>query len=103
MQIAWHPEAKGEYDAEVEWYEARGVGLGDRFEAAVDDMVDTVVEWPESGAMWPGWDSIPVVRSRRVGGFPFRLVYLVLPAELVVVAIAHHKRLPGYWRERVVE
>ena len=64
---------------------------------------DTVVEWPESGAMWPGWDSIPVVRPRRVGGFPFRLVYLVQPTELVVVAVAHDKRLPGYWRERVTE
>jgi len=103
LQVAWHPDAQGEYDAEVEWYEARGAGLGDRFEAAVDAMVETVVEWPEAGAMWPGWDSIPVVRSRHVAGFPFRLVYLVQPSELVVIAIAHDKRLPGYWRERASE
>lgn len=102
LVVRYHPEAVVELRAEVAWYEARGAGLGDRFEGAVDEMVDTVVEWPESGAMWPGWDSIPV-RSRRVGGFPFRLVYLVQPAELVVIALAHDKRLPGYWRERVTE
>ena len=53
--------------------------------------------------IWPGWDSIPVVRSRRVAGFPYRLVYLVQPTELVVLALAHDKRLPGYWRERAGE
>jgi hypothetical protein len=41
-----------------------------------------------------------MLRSRRVAGFPCRLVYLVQPTELVVVALAHGKRLPGYWRER---
>jgi len=65
------------------------------------EIVDPVLEWPESGAIWPGWDSTPAVRSRRVAGFPFRLVYLVQPAELAVIAFAHDKRLPGYWRERV--
>lgn len=103
LGVRYHPEAVAELRAKVAWYEARGTGLGDRFEGAVDDVVDTVLEWPESGAMWPGWDSTPVVRSRRVGGFSFRLVYLVQPAELVVVAVAHDKRLPGYWRERVVD
>ncbi len=31
-----------------------------------------------------------------------RLIYLVTPDELVVIAIAHQKRKPGYWRDRVV-
>lgn len=103
MEIAWHPYAQAEYDADVDWYEARVAGLGDRLEAAVDVLVDTVLEWPDSGAVWPGWDSIPAVRTRRVAGFPFRLVYLVQASELVVIALAHDKRLPGYWRERVSE
>lgn len=103
MELAWHPDAQAEYDADVEWYEARVAGLGDRFETAVDDLVYAVLEWPDSGAVWPGWDSIPVVRSRRVAGFPYRLVYLVQATEVVVVALAHQKRKPGYWRERVSE
>lgn len=101
MEIAWHPAAQGEFEADIDWYEARGAGLGDRLEAAVDEVVDTVLEWPESGAVWPGWDSIPVVRSGRVAGFPHRLIYLVQATELVVVALAHQKRKPGYWRDRL--
>jgi hypothetical protein len=103
LDVRYHPEALAELRADVAWYEERGAGLGDRFERAVDDVLDTILEWPESGTMWPGWDSIPVVRSRRVAGFPYRLVYLVQPSELVVLALAHDKRLPGYWRERVSE
>jgi hypothetical protein len=99
LDVRYHPEALAELRADAAWYEDRGAGLGDRFEATVDDVLDTVLEWPESGAIWPGWDSIPMLRSRRVAGFPCRLVYLVQPTELVV-ALAHDKRLPGYWRER---
>lgn len=103
LGIRYHPEALSELRADVAWYEERVVGLGDRFEATVDDEIDTVLEWPESGAIWPGWDSIPAARSRRVTGFPYRLVYVVQASGLVVIALAHDKRLPGYWRERAGE
>lgn len=101
VAVRYHPEALAELRADVAWYEDRGVGLGDRFEASVDYVVDAIHEWPESGEVWPGWASIPAVRSRRVAGFPYRLVYFVNDSELVVVALAHEKRRPGYWRERV--
>lgn len=101
LDVRYHPEAVAEFRADVSWYEERVAGLGDRFEMSVDEIVDSILEWPESGAVWPGWDSIPVVRSRRVAGFPYRLVYLVQATELVVVALAHEKRKPGYWRERL--
>lgn len=101
LAVSYHPEASGELRADVAWYEERGSGLGDRFEDEVDSVIDGLLEWPESGSVWPGWDSIPVVRSRPVPDFPYRLVYLLHADELVVVAIAHAKRKPGYWRDRV--
>jgi toxin ParE1/3/4 len=101
FDVRYHPEALAEFRADVAWYEERGAGLGDRFEASVDEMVDTLLEWPESGAVWHGGDISPVVRSRRVAGFPYRVVYLVQDTELVVVALAHEKRKPGYWRDRI--
>ncbi|GAB7004679.1 hypothetical protein JCM18899A_21520 [Nocardioides sp. AN3] len=66
--------------------------MGDRFDVSVNLLIDAVLTWPESGPVWPGWDSKPVVRSRRVPDFPYRLVYLVQADELVVVALAHEKR-----------
>lgn len=101
LDVRYHPEALAELRADVSWYENRGAGLGERFEFAVDAVVDGVLDWPESGAVWPGWDGIPVVRSLRVPSFPYRLVYLVMVDKLTVIALAHDRRRPGYWRERL--
>ncbi|MFT3873844.1 MAG: type II toxin-antitoxin system RelE/ParE family toxin [Nocardioides sp.] len=101
LPFEFHPEARVEFFAEIDWYDAREVGLGDRFEAgvllAVDDSVDSPDAWPP----WPGWNPPPVVRSKQVQGFPFRVVYFVEHDLLKVVAVAHSKRRPGYWRDRV--
>lgn len=36
-----------------------------------------------------------------MGAFPYALVFVELPDVLHVVAFAHLKRRPGYWRSRV--
>lgn len=60
------------------------------------------IEWnPEAWPKFRGWDRLPVVRSRDVDMFPYRVVYFVRDGELVIVAFAHQSRRPGYWRERV--
>jgi hypothetical protein len=33
--------------------------------------------------------------------FPFSIVYRPEPDGIVVFAVPHHSRLPGYWRRRV--
>lgn len=43
-----------------------------------------------------------MVRSKGVAGFPYRVVYFVDDDWLTVVAVAHAKRRPGYWRDRVL-
>lgn len=35
-----------------------------------------------------------------VTGFPYRVVYFVEHEVLTIVAVAHAKRRPGYWRDR---
>lgn len=101
LNVIWHPEAEAEFDADVTWYEDRESGLGDRFEedvfAAVDESVDTPEAWPH----WSDWGREPLVRSKRVAGFPYRVVYFVEDDLLTIVAVAASKRLPGYWRDRI--
>ena len=52
-----------------------------------------------------GFDFYPEARAGRtlqaVTGFPYRIVYFVEDDLLTVVAVAHSKRRPGYWRDRV--
>jgi hypothetical protein len=101
LHIQWHPEAKAEFDADIDWYDNREVGVGDRFESEVLVAVDMSVNCPETWPVWPGWDREPVVRIKRVNVFPYRVVYFVAGDVFMILAVAHAKRAPGYWRDRV--
>jgi len=103
MTVAFdfHPEARAEFVADVDWYDEREVGVGARFEVAVREAIDAAVDSPDSWAKWPVWDRQPVMRSKGVSRFPYRVVYFVEGDLLTIVAIAHQKRRPGYWRDRV--
>ena len=96
-----HPEAVREFLEAVRFYEHQQTGLGEQFEAEVAHAVDDIVWNPVA---WPELTSHPqssVVRSRRVARFPYRIVYFVHDDTIVVVAVAHERRRPGYWNRRV--
>ena len=101
LAFEFHPEARAEFFAGVDWYDERETGVGAQFGVAVRGAIDAAVDSPESWAAWPGWEREPMVRSKGVNGFPYRVVYFVAGELLVVVAVAHTKRRPGYWRDRV--
>lgn len=101
LAFDFHPEARAEFVADVDWYDERDGGIGALFEVAVREAIDAAVDSPESWAKWSDWDRQPVVRSKGVNGFPYRVVYFVADELLTIVAVAHAKRRPGYWRERL--
>jgi plasmid stabilization system protein ParE len=87
--------ASDEVAEAVRWYDARRLGLARQLFDAVVDAVQAVQANPDMGA--------PICadgRTRRflLPRFPHHLVYRLAPAEIVVVAVAHSKRRPGYWR-----
>jgi len=90
------PAAEHELLQEVAYYSLAREGLGIRFQAAVEATVARAVVHPSSGA-----PSNKRTRSLVVKGFPFNVVYLPDPDEVLVVAVSHHKRKPGYWSSRL--
>lgn len=100
--FGFHPEAQAEFVADVEWFEGREIGLGERCDGAVRSAIKDAVLSPEAWPKWQGWDREPAVRSRAVDKFPYRVVYFVADELVIVLAVAHEKRRPGYWRDRVI-
>jgi toxin ParE1/3/4 len=45
----------------------------------------------------------PDIRSAKVARFPYRVVYLVVGSNVDVLAVAHAKRRPEYWRDRLAD
>jgi toxin ParE1/3/4 len=97
--VSWppfHPEARKEFDNTVD--EMRGIAkpLARRFVRRTGEVIATLRMFPESGS--------PLGRkARRVPLRPFSvdLVYVPVEGDIFLIAFAHHKRRPGYWRERL--
>ena len=89
--------ASDELTDAVRWYEAQRPGLGAELFDAVTATIETIETQAEIGtAAYPD----PQTRRVLVVRFPYQVVYRLDQDEIVVVAIAHLKRRPGYWQHR---
>lgn len=90
-----HPEALQEAQAAYLWYSAQSEAAGDSFMAELDRALDQVVEHPQT---WPLY--LHSTQRYILRRYPFFLVYRQKDEEVLVVAISHAKRRPGYWKRR---
>ncbi len=95
MGIEFHPEAEEEFIEAAQYYEARVSGLGSRFIDELEALVALLTERPAIGEQIDGKFRRTVFQK-----FPFSLIYAVEGARIWIVAVAHQRRLPGYWRDR---
>lgn len=89
--------ASDEFAAAVRWYEERCVGLGAEFLDAVTDTTALIQARPEIGSPVA---HDPLTQRVLVRRCPYQVVYHVTPTQIVIVAVAHLKRRPGYWKNR---
>ncbi len=92
------PEAVEELLDAVAWYEERRAGLGAELFGVVDAGMVWVCSSPMAGAAWP---DLPRYRRLVLQRFPDVLVYEVRGEEVEFVAVAHTRRKPGYWTDRI--
>ena len=97
----FHPEAGREPDEAADWYEDQQVGLGDDFVELVEEATSLILEWPRIVPVFPGWDREPVVRTQAVSRFPHRVLHYFTDRDMVILAVAHNRRKPGYWTPRI--
>ena len=90
------PGARRDFDESFDWYAERSGHTARRFTEAVDAALEKVAGMPTQFSSTDG-----VHRECPVKKFPFRIVYRLIDQRVIVVAIAHAKRQPGYWRNRI--
>ena len=96
IRVRFLPAAEFELLREVSYYSKARAGTAVRFQAAVEAAVALAAQHPLGGA-----PSYRETRSVLVKGFPFSVVYRPSAHELLVVAIAPHRKRPNYWGSRV--
>lgn len=94
--LQFHPEAQAELVGAAQYFEGEAQNLGLDFIDFVQRTALRLVEFPASG--------------RRVGRrlhrvvvprFLYLLLYRVERERIFIVAVAHPRRRPGYWRSRL--
>jgi|SRR5579863_193525 len=91
-----HPEVWVEIEGADDWYMQRSLDASAAFLAAVYEAFDTVSDAPHR---WPKY--LHGTRRFLLHRFPFAIVYLDDSDLVTIVAVAHSKRKPGYWRQRL--
>jgi len=92
----FHPEAWLEIEGADDWYLQRSVDASVGFIAAISDAFGSLSQAP---GRWPKY--LHGTRRFVLHRFPFSIIYLDDPDVLSIVAVAHNKRKPGYWKQRL--
>ena len=92
----FHPQAWQEVEAAESWYRQRSDEASVGFLSEIYDALENLTLWPQR---WPSYQ----YGTRRfvLHRFPFSIIYREEPDAVSVIAIAHHKRRPGYWKDRL--
>jgi plasmid stabilization system protein ParE len=95
LPIDYVSGARRDFDESFDWYAKRSTQAAVRFADAVDAALVMIATEPTRFA------NVDVVhRECPTLKFPFRIVYRVVANRVLVLAIAHAKRRPDYWRNR---
>jgi plasmid stabilization system protein ParE len=95
ISASFHSDAERELDEAVTFYESRVPGLGKAFFVEIERIVRLLRQYPGAGA--------PAGAKRRrvlVDRFPYFIAYERSDDSIVILAVGHQKRRPGYWRKR---
>jgi plasmid stabilization system protein ParE len=95
-QFRFHPEASTDFREAIAWYRSRSPALGTEFRVQVSENIRRIEGSPQR---WPKY----LYGTRRfvLDRFPFSVIYLDDPDAITIIAVAHNKRRPGYWKSRL--
>ncbi|MBN9133351.1 MAG: type II toxin-antitoxin system RelE/ParE family toxin [Nitrosospira multiformis] len=96
MNIRYLPGALGDLNEALTYYYERSPNVAQRFANAVRAEERTIRDFPEIA-----YSLGSNLRILRVTKFPYSLVYRPIEDDILIIAVAHHKRRPGYWKSRV--
>ena len=96
MIVEFLEDAEQELVKAALWYESKEVGLGVRFRDEIAHVIERIAEDP---LLW----------RERSGGyrrvncpvFPYYISFFIRGSRIIIAAVAHGHRKPGYWKSRI--
>lgn len=96
LSLSFHPAAARELQQAAGYYDLVQAGLGHAFIDEVERTMERIRQFPEAAPIVEG-----VIRKASLDRrFPYSVMYSVRPSGIRILAIAHQRRRPLYWRSR---
>lgn len=95
FSVAILPEAEAEFREAFLWYFERSPLAANAFRTEVFDKIDALATDADS---WPQDEN--AIHFRVLNRFPYTLHYDLDGTVVTILAVAHQRRIPGYWRSR---
>ncbi len=95
-RLRYHEAAEEELLHEIGYLEFQAQGLGRRFFAEIRRAEDRIAQFPQSAQ-----EIRPGIRKCILRAFQYALIYAIERDGVLILAVAHHRRRPGYWAGRI--
>ena len=92
----FEPAAQRDLEEAADFYDLESPGLGMKFGDAVRAAIESLLEFPESRPVLLGQ-----TRKLVVAKYPYSILYRVGADGIVISAVAHQSRRPGYLSDRL--
>jgi len=96
MNWDFHPEALEEYESAALYYAEQDVDLQLRFIESIENAIERILESP---TRWRVIDED--VRRYIAHVFPYGILYTIEDDFVLIIAVMHFSREPGYWKDRI--
>src|SRR4030066_1554818 len=96
MQIRLLEIAQIELDDSIEYYNSESHGLGNELLVEVLHALERIKNFPHAWHLFT--DTTRRCQLRR---FPYGIIYQILDAEILIIAVANLHRNPDYWKDRI--
>ena len=97
-RVDFNPSALREIDDAFDWYFERSLQAAEAFTRELNGAFALIASAP---AIWPRFEA--GTRRYVLPNFPYSIIYVEIPAGIKVIAVAHQKRRPRYWRTRLTD
>ena len=96
MSFHFHPGALEEYRHTTLYYSDISREIGLAFVDEIELGIQHILEYPRA---WPVVEQD--VRRHLITRFPYGIYYTVENDYILIIAVMHMSRKPGYWKDRL--
>jgi plasmid stabilization system protein ParE len=95
-ELSFHPAAIEEAEAAARRYREQSLRAATRFVDEINQVIEKILDSPRRWPLGPRG-----TRKTKLPCFPFLVIYREKGDAIQILAIAHGRRRPGYWRNRL--